>query len=44
MAAGIPEGPDIGRGLVAALYAKLDGEISGREGELNVALAAARQD
>ncbi len=42
MAAGIPEGPAIGHGLAAALYAKLDGEISGREDELNVALAAAR--
>ena len=43
MAAGVPEGPAVGRGLAAALYAKLDGEISGREDELNVALAAARE-
>ena len=43
MSAGVPEGPAVGRGLVAALYAKLDGEISGREDELNVALAAARE-
>jgi tRNA nucleotidyltransferase (CCA-adding enzyme) len=40
--AGIPEGPAIGRGLAAALRAKLDGEIAGREEELRVALAAAR--
>jgi tRNA nucleotidyltransferase (CCA-adding enzyme) len=39
--AGIPEGPAIGRGLAAALRAKLDGEIAGREEELRVALAAA---
>lgn len=43
MAAGVPEGPAVGRGLVAALCAKLDGEIQGREQELNVALAAARE-
>jgi hypothetical protein len=42
MAAGIPEGPEIGRGLEAALSGKLDGELSGREGELQIALAAAR--
>jgi len=41
MAAGVPEGPAVGQGLAAALYAKLDGEISGREQELNVALRAA---
>jgi tRNA nucleotidyltransferase (CCA-adding enzyme) len=42
MAAGIPEGPAIGRGLEAALSGKLDGELSGREEELSIALAAAR--
>jgi tRNA nucleotidyltransferase (CCA-adding enzyme) len=42
MAEGIPEGPDVGKGLEAALSAKLDGEISGRDGELRIALAAAR--
>src|SRR4051794_10431133 len=42
MAAGIPEGPEIGRGLETALSGKLDGELSGREGELQIALAAAR--
>ena len=30
------------RGLEAALSAKLDGEISGRDQELRIALAAAR--
>jgi tRNA nucleotidyltransferase (CCA-adding enzyme) len=40
--AGIPEGPAIGRGLGAALRAKLDGEAQGREAELAVALQAAR--
>jgi tRNA nucleotidyltransferase (CCA-adding enzyme) len=40
--AGIPEGPAIGRGLAAALRAKLDGEIADRDEELRVALAAAR--
>jgi tRNA nucleotidyltransferase (CCA-adding enzyme) len=42
LAAGIPEGPAIGRGLEAALSGKLDGELSGRDQELDVALAAAR--
>lgn len=40
--AGVPEGPAIGRGIAAALRAKLDGEASGREAELRAALAAAR--
>ena len=39
---GIPEGPAIGRGLEAALSGKLDGEISGRDEELRIALAVAR--
>jgi tRNA nucleotidyltransferase (CCA-adding enzyme) len=39
---GIPEGPAVGRGLEAALSAKLDDEISGRDAELRIALAAAR--
>jgi tRNA nucleotidyltransferase (CCA-adding enzyme) len=38
----IPEGPAIGRGLEAALSGKLDGEISGRDEELRIAVAAAR--
>lgn len=42
LAAGVPQGPALGRGLGAALRAKLDGEVSGREGELAAALAAAR--
>jgi len=42
MRAGIPEGPAVGRGLQAALRAKLDGEISGRDEELTAALGAAR--
>jgi tRNA nucleotidyltransferase (CCA-adding enzyme) len=42
LAAGVPEGPAIGRGLQAALDAKLDGQAPGREGELEVAIAAAR--
>jgi tRNA nucleotidyltransferase (CCA-adding enzyme) len=41
IAAGIPQGPALGRGLAAALRAKLDGEIEGREAELTAALAAA---
>lgn len=44
IAAGIPEGPAIGRGLRAALDAKLDGMATGRESELAQALAAARDD
>jgi tRNA nucleotidyltransferase (CCA-adding enzyme) len=44
IAAGIPQGPALGRGLAAALRAKLDGEIEGRERELATALAAARAE
>ncbi|MGI8633728.1 MAG: hypothetical protein ACR2NA_14445 [Solirubrobacterales bacterium] len=39
--AGVPEGPAIGRGLQAALEAKLDGSVQGREAELRTALEAA---
>jgi tRNA nucleotidyltransferase (CCA-adding enzyme) len=42
IAAGVPQGPAVGRGLGEALRCKLDGEIAGREAELRVALAAAR--
>jgi tRNA nucleotidyltransferase (CCA-adding enzyme) len=42
IAAGIPEGPAVGRGLRAALAAKLDGLAGDREAELAQALAAAR--
>ena len=41
IAAGVPQGPALGRGLGAALRAKLDGEIAGREQELATAIAAA---
>ena len=41
MDAGVAQGPAVGRGLAAALAARLDGEISTREEELRVALAAA---
>lgn len=44
IAAGVPEGPAVGRGLRAALRAKLDGEAAGPEEELRIALAAARED
>jgi tRNA nucleotidyltransferase (CCA-adding enzyme) len=42
IAEGIPEGPAIGEGLRAARSGKLDGEISGRDEELRIALAVAR--
>ncbi|HEX5712609.1 MAG TPA: hypothetical protein VFX85_04770 [Solirubrobacterales bacterium] len=42
IAAGVPEGEALGRGLKEALRAKLDGEVDGREQELAAALAAAR--
>jgi tRNA nucleotidyltransferase (CCA-adding enzyme) len=39
LAAGVPEGPEIGRRLAAALAARLDGELDGgREAELAAAL------
>ncbi len=41
LGAGIAQGPAVGRGLRAALTAKLDGRASGREAELAVAVAAA---
>jgi tRNA nucleotidyltransferase (CCA-adding enzyme) len=40
--AGIPEGPAIGRGLAAALAAKLDGRLRDRDEELAAAIEAAR--
>jgi tRNA nucleotidyltransferase (CCA-adding enzyme) len=40
--AGVPQGPAVGRGLAEALRLKLDGEIAGREAELDAALVAAR--
>jgi len=42
IAAGVQEGPAVGRGLQEALRRKLDGEIEGRDQELAVALKAAR--
>jgi tRNA nucleotidyltransferase (CCA-adding enzyme) len=44
LAAGIEQGPAIGRGLSAALAGKLDGLLAGRDAELACALAAARAD
>jgi tRNA nucleotidyltransferase (CCA-adding enzyme) len=41
LAAGIPQGPALGRGLDAARRAKLDGEATSRERELEIALEAA---
>jgi tRNA nucleotidyltransferase (CCA-adding enzyme) len=39
--AGVPEGPQVGRRLTAALHRKLDGELAdGREAELRAALQA----
>ena len=42
IAAGLSQGPALGRGLAEALRRKLDGEAGGREQELAVALEAAR--
>jgi tRNA nucleotidyltransferase (CCA-adding enzyme) len=44
IAAGVPQGPDLGRGLKEALRRKLDGEVEGREQELAAALVVARGD
>ncbi len=43
LAAGVPQGPAIGRGLDEALRRKLDGELAGRDEELAAALEAARE-
>jgi tRNA nucleotidyltransferase (CCA-adding enzyme) len=42
IAAGVPRGPAVGRGLDAALSAKLDGGAADADAELAAALAAAR--
>jgi tRNA nucleotidyltransferase (CCA-adding enzyme) len=42
IAAGVPQGPAVGRGLRVAKSRRLEGEIAGREQELAVALEAAR--
>jgi hypothetical protein len=44
LAAGVPQGPALGRALAAALRAKLDGEVAGRDAELALALQVARGD
>ncbi len=44
IAAGVAQGPAVGRGLAEALRRKLDGELGGREQELAAAVAAARGD
>lgn len=41
LAAGVPQGPAVGRGLRAAVAAKLDGHLDGREDELAAAVQAA---
>jgi tRNA nucleotidyltransferase/poly(A) polymerase len=43
MREGISQGPDVGRGLAAALAARLNGQVEGRDAELEVALRAARE-
>jgi tRNA nucleotidyltransferase (CCA-adding enzyme) len=43
IAAGVPESAAIGHALEEALRRKLDGEVSGRDEELEAALAAARE-
>lgn len=40
IAAGVPKGPAVGQGLRAALVAKLNGRVSGRDSELAEALRA----
>jgi tRNA nucleotidyltransferase (CCA-adding enzyme) len=42
LAAGIPEGPAIGRALEETLRRKLDGLVRGRDDELATALEVAR--
>lgn len=43
VAAGVPESPALGRALAGTLRAKLDGEVSGRDDELALALQLARE-
>jgi tRNA nucleotidyltransferase (CCA-adding enzyme) len=43
LAAGVPEGPALGYGLLRALAAKLEGEARNRQEELAAALLAARE-
>jgi hypothetical protein len=42
VAAGVPESPAVGRALRETLRRKLDGEVSGRDDELALALELAR--
>lgn len=44
LAAGVPQGPDVGAGLTAALDARIEGRAQGRAEELAVALAALGRD
>lgn len=44
LAIGVPQGEAVGRGLRAALAAKLDGIASDRDAELRIAVAATRQE
>ena len=43
LAAGVPEGPAVGRALEETLRRKLDGVVSGRDAELETALQLARE-
>ena len=43
LAAGVPEGPAVGRALEETLSRKLDGLVSGRDAELETALLLARE-
>ena len=43
LAAGVPEGPAVGRALEETLKRKLDGIVSGRDAELETALQLARE-
>ncbi len=43
LAAGVPEGPAVGRALDETLNRKLDGLVSGRDEELETALLLARE-
>jgi tRNA nucleotidyltransferase (CCA-adding enzyme) len=43
LAAGVPQSPAIGRALAQTLHRKLDGELSGRDDELQAALELARE-
>jgi tRNA nucleotidyltransferase/poly(A) polymerase len=42
IAEGLPQSPELGRALAETLRRKLDGEVSGRDDELRLALALAR--